>query len=160
MRKKTKNQTIKCLVKGKDEIVRVSVLFFVSLTFNVFSKTNHFTVNAKSKCRKHDVEVYSFTCYMILLNCTGCVSSWFTCDVWVLVYVGTWEAWVKTMRGTSELGEFNKFQHWSINILNGYNIWRGSKTWIGSNILRGQNMHARNSQNHATHTVANLISIF
>lgn len=63
---------------------------------DVFSKTNNFTVDANSKCGKRDVRAYSFTCYQILLNCAGSVSSLFTCDEFVLACMGAWVASLKS----------------------------------------------------------------
>lgn len=60
MRKKTLTPNIVCHVNNKDELVRIGVLFIVLLTLDVFTKTNHFTVNAKNKYGKHDVKIYSF----------------------------------------------------------------------------------------------------
>lgn len=66
-------------LKWKSLIVFL-LCFLLLLRLDVFSITNHFIVNIKSKCGKYDVKAYSFTCYMNLLFCM------FT--------------WVRDMRGT------------------------------------------------------------
>ena len=134
MRKKTLKPNSTCRVKGKNEIVRVGLFLFCFFVFllqlHVLSKTNHFTVNAKSKCKRHDVKVYGFACYMIMSNCAGCVGSWFTGDALVLGCVGTWVAWIKMLRESSGSCGLIKFQRWSIT------FWSDYKSWGGSRILR------------------------
>ena len=137
MRKNKLKPNIMGQVSGRNKIARVGVLFYCFINAWFFSKTNHFTVNTKCKCGKHHVvEVYSFTCCMILLYCVGCVGSCFICGGWVLRCVGTWVAWVKTLCGSSDPCMFIKFQRWSINFLSGYKLWRRSKIWRSSKIFR------------------------
>ena len=38
--------------------------YFILLTLDLSSNTNHFIVNAKRKCEKHNVAAYSVTCYI------------------------------------------------------------------------------------------------